>query len=265
MDNAFGVAVVESPVVMTEGARLSRTRLRNEVLAKYAQVAPGMGAPMGAAPMGDPMGAPPAPAGGDLGVSGLTGGADASAPGDMDAISEPGVKKPFGSTCLVCGSDNVNIAESNADCQSCGANYIIEQSLKLISGGDNESPSTGMGEELGGAGLGEAGLGAATAPAPVPGAPAAGNMTPMASVKSMFRLSTTIDADVYLRTASPDFDRTTEKRLPVGMVCPKCGNRNAHKVKSSTFCYDCGTYSKTQVKANKKNPSKLDASITWID
>jgi hypothetical protein len=265
MDGAFGVAVVESPVVMTEGARLSRTRLRNEVLAKYAQVAPGMGAPMGAAPMGDPMGAPPAPAGGDLGVSGLTGGADAGAPGDMDAISEPGVKKPFGSTCLVCGSDNVNIAESNADCQSCGANYIIEQSLKLISGGDNESPSTDMGEELGGAGLGEAGLGAATAPAPAPGAPAAGNMAPMASVKSMFRLSTTIDADVYLRTASPDFDRTIEKRLPVGMVCPKCGNRNAHKVKSSTFCYDCGTYSKTQVKANKKNPSKLDASITWID
>jgi hypothetical protein len=81
----------------------------------------------------------------------------------------------------------------------------------------------------------------------------------------MLRLATVVDADVYLRTASPDFDRTTEKRLPVGMICPKCGNRNAHKVKSSTFCYDCGTYSKTEVRANTKNPSKLDATITWID
>jgi hypothetical protein len=92
-----------------------------------------------------------------------------------------------------------------------------------------------------------------------------GNMAPMASAKSMFRLATTIDADVYLKTASADFDRTTAQKLPIGMVCPKCGDRNAHKVKSSTFCYECGTYSKTEVKANKKNPSLLDASITWID
>jgi hypothetical protein len=276
MEGSVDVAVVESPVVMTEGARFSRTRLRNEVLAKYAQVAPGMGggmgAPMGgapgAAPMGDPMGAPPAPAGADLGVSALTGGPDAMGE-DMDAVSEPGAKKPWGSVCPVCGSDDVNIAESNADCQSCGSTYKILQSLELVSeggkGGSEPSMDEGLGgAELGGAGLGEAGLGAATAPAPAPGM-GAGNMAPMASAKLMLRLATVVDADVYLRTASPDFDRTTEKRLPVGMICPKCGNRNAHKVKSSTFCYDCGTYSKTEVRANTKNPSKLDATITWID
>lgn len=267
---AVDIAVVEGPEIMTEGARLSRTRLRNEVLAKYAQVAPGMGmgggmgAPMGgapgAAPMGDAMGAPPAPAGGDLGVSALTGGTPEDAGAEMDAISEPGEKKPWGSVCPVCGSDDVNIAESNADCQSCGSTYKILQSIELISEGGKGAESNAPEEEgLGGAGLGEAGLGAATAP--TPGAP----MAPMASAKSMFRLATTIDADVYLKTAAADFDRTTAQKLPIGMVCPKCGDRNAHKVKSSTFCYECGTYSKTEVKANKKNPSLLDASITWID
>jgi ribosomal protein L44E len=49
------------------------------------------------------------------------------------------------------------------------------------------------------------------------------------------------------------------------MICPKCGNREAHKVKNNTFCYDCGNYSKTAVSQNKKNPSKLDVNITWID
>jgi hypothetical protein len=90
-------------------------------------------------------------------------------------------------------------------------------------------------------------------------------MAPMATAKSMFRLATVIDSDVYLRTTMADFDRSREKRLPLGMVCPKCGDRNAHKVKNSTFCYGCGTYSKTIVKANKNNPEFLDASITWID
>jgi len=163
----------------------------------------------------------------------------------------------------VCWSDDVNIAESNADWQSCGSTYKILQSIELISEGGKGGEALPEEEGLGGAGLGEAGLGAATAPTPAP-APAPG-MAPMASAKSMLRLATVVDADVYLRTASPDFDRTTEKRLPVGMICPKCGNRNAHKVKSSTFCYECGTYSKTEVKANRKNPSKLDATITWID
>jgi uncharacterized Zn finger protein len=63
----------------------------------------------------------------------------------------------------------------------------------------------------------------------------------------------------------PDFDKTNEKRLPVGMICPSCGSRKAHKVKNNTFCYDCGTYAKTKVASNKNNPSKLDVTITWID
>ena len=101
--------------------------------------------------------------------------------------------------------------------------------------------------------------------APAPGAPAPGGMPAMAEARGLFRLAATVDSDIYLKTAMPNFDRTSEKRLPVGMVCPKCGNREANKVKDTTFCHDCGNIAKTTVAQNKKNPSKLDVTITWID
>jgi hypothetical protein len=259
----------ELPVVMTESAKFARRAKREEVLRKYAQAAPGV-APAGpAAGPVDPMAGMMAPAAEDPGALGLTGmPAEMGDMGDMDAISEPGQKKPWGSVCPVCGSDDVNMSEGNADCQSCGSNYKILQSLELISEGDkgkamDESGDMGLGENMG--------LGAATAPAEIapatPGVPpaAAGGMAPMASARAMFRLATTVDSDVYLRTAMPDFDKANEKRLPVGMICPSCGSREAHKVKNNTFCYECGTYAKTKVASNKTNPSKLDITITWID
>ena len=261
----------ELPVIMTESAKFARRAKREEVLRKYAQAVPGV-APAGpAAGPVDPMAGMAAPAAEDPGALGLTGmPAEMGDMGDMDAVSEPGQKKPWGSVCPVCGSDDVNISEGNADCQSCGTNYKILQSLELISEGDKGKSM----DESGDMGLGlDMGLGAATAPtetAPAtPGAPPApaGGMAPMAnsSARAMFRLATTVDSDVYLRTAMPDFDKTNEKRLPVGMICPSCGSREAHKVKNNTFCYDCGTYAKTKVASNKNNPSKLDITITWID
>lgn len=259
----------ELPVVMTESAKFARRAKREEVLRKYAQAAPGV-APAGpAAGAVDPMAGMMAPAAEDPGALGLTGmPAEVGDMGDMDAISEPGQKKPWGSVCPVCGSDDVNISEGNADCQSCGSNYKILQSLELISEGDkgkamDESGDMGLGANMG--------LGAATAPAETTpatqGAPpgVAGGMAPMASARAMFRLATTVDSDVYLRTAMPDFDKGNEKRLPVGMICPSCGSREAHKVKNNTFCYKCGTYAKTKIASNKANPSKLDVTITWID
>jgi Zn finger protein HypA/HybF involved in hydrogenase expression len=96
------------------------------------------------------------------------------------------------------------------------------------------------------------GLGAATAPT-------------MASYKSMIRLSATVDSDVYLKTAMADFDKNSVKMLPVGMVCPSCGDREVNKVKNNSFCHACGNYSKTMVKTSKVDPSKLDVVITWID
>jgi len=258
----------EMPVIMTEGARLARKSRRDGILARYAQAGPGMGAPAPQGPAAGPvdpgMGGGGAPAGGDLGISSLTGGADMNESADMDAMTEPGEKKPWGSVCPVCGADDVNISESNADCQSCGTTYKILQQIELISMGDKgksspEEDSMGLGLDMG--------LGAATAPAELPApAPAAPGMGPVASdIRTMVRLSATVDSDLYLKTALPSFDRTVESMLPVGMVCPSCGDREAHKVKNNTFCYKCGNYSRTTVQASKKDPSKLDVSITWID
>jgi hypothetical protein len=106
------------------------------------------------------------------------------------------------------------------------------------------------------------------APAPAPAAPPAPGMPGLpatASVKGLFRLAATVDADVYLETAKEGFNRTASKKLPIGMVCPKCGNREANKVKDTSFCHSCGNISKTTVAQNKNNPSKLDVTITWID
>ena len=265
----------EAPVIMTEAARLARKIRREEVLSRYAQAVPGMGAAPAAPPAGpvDPnLGL--SATGGGQGVLGLTGteaGAEMSDEDPMAAPTvEPGEKKPWGSICPVCGSDDVNIAESNADCQSCGSVYEIQYGINLKTMGEKgkateegEMPDLGLGDDLG--------LGAATAPTEPGAAPAAPGteqvpgMAPTANNKAMFRIATTIDADVYLRTAMADFDKTTEKRLPLGMICPSCGSRQAHKVKNNTFCYDCGNYAKTVVKANKNNPSLIDATITWID
>ena len=81
----------------------------------------------------------------------------------------------------------------------------------------------------------------------------------------MIRLSATVDSDVYLKTAMPDFDKNSVRMLPVGMVCPSCGDREVNKVKNNSFCHACGNYSKTLVKTSRVDPSKLDVVITWID
>ena len=254
----------EIPVIMSDSAKFARKTRRDEVLSKYA-MAPGMGAPAGApgaapaAPPAGPVGDLSAGAnlgGGDLGVSGFTGGEMNQSP-ELDAMSEPGEKKPWGSVCPVCGSNDVDVAESKASCNSCGSAFEIEMMLKLISDGTGGmgKKNDDMVEEEAPLG-GDTGLGAATAP-PAPVA--------ASSYKSMIRLSATVDSDVYLKTALPTFDKTAERMLPIGMVCPSCGNRHAHKVKDNTFCYKCGNYSKTRVAASKTDPTKLDVSITWID
>ena len=211
--------------------------------------------------------------GGDLGISALTQDAAVGMDGeDVDAMAEPGAKKPWGSICPVCGSDDVDLAESEGSCNSCGSKYKVTMTIELISDGQGgmgsteEEPALGEEPPLGG----DVGLGAATAPAPMgapaaPMAPATPGLAPAASAKAMFRLATTVDSDVYLRTAMPDFKKEAELRLPVGMICPACGNREASKVKNSTFCHDCGTMSKTSVRKNKNNPALLDVDITWID
>jgi hypothetical protein len=254
----------ELPVVMTDSAKFARKERRDRVLSKYA-MGPGMGtpgmagappaAPAAGAPMADPMAT--TPAGGDLGLSAVTGGEMNAAPGlEDDAAMADGEKKPWGSVCPMCGSDDVDVAESRGSCNKCGTNYEIEMMIKLISdgkGGQGAKDEAGAEDDLATAPLsGDMGLGAATAPT-------------TASYKSMIRLSATVDSDVYLKTAMPDFDKNSVRMLPVGMVCPSCGDREVNKVKNNSFCHACGNYSKTLVKTSRVDPSKLDVVITWID
>jgi hypothetical protein len=268
---------METPVIMSDAARMAKVERRNDILNRYAQ----MGAPGGGMGGGQGMGGEMADAGAFAGpgLSAMTtdpmAAAGAAMGGeDLDAVSEPGEKKPWGSVCPVCGSDDVNIADSNADCQSCGAAYKILQSIELISNGKEDGAEPAAEDNMAAA----PGLAGAMPPmppagapiggpmgAPAPGAPAPGGMPAMAEARGLFRLAATVDSDVYLKTAMPSFDRTAELRLPVGMICPKCGNREASKVKDTTFCYDCGNIAKTTVAQNHKNPTKLDVTITWID
>lgn len=272
---AMDESVIEdAPVIMTDAARIARKNRRDYILNKYA-MGPGMGAPgmgmgggMGApAPQGpaagpvDPgLGAAPT-AGGDLGLSAMTGGVDdMNAAPDVDAVSEPGKKKPWGSVCPICGSDNVDVADSKGSCNACGTSFEIEMMIKLLSDGTGgagaeskeEAPADDLAAPAGGL-TPDQGLGAATAPITA------------SNVKSMIRLSSTVDSDVYLRTAMADFDRNNERMLPIGMVCPSCGDREVNKVKNNSFCHACGNYSKTTIKTSAKDPSKLDVSIVWID
>jgi hypothetical protein len=254
---------VEIEEVMTDSAKFAKKQRRDKILARYAQAAPGMGGGgMGGAmpPAGDPMAGAAQMGGEGPGIMGMTGAPEMNEAAPLDSIPEPGEKTPWGSICPVCGDTNVTIVDSDADCQKCGSKYTIKQSLELVSMGNGGTSAPESVESE--APAPDLGLGGLTAPVENPVAPPPA----MASTyKTMFRLSATVDSDVYLRTAMPDFNRNSEVRLPIGMVCPQCGNRNAHKVKNNTFCHNCGNYSKTEVKANKKNPSKVDVNITWID
>jgi hypothetical protein len=269
----------EAPIIMSDAAKYARNERRSNILSKYAQMAPGgvpgmPGAGAGAA-MPETM---DANAMGGPGISTMTTDPMAAPLGeeDMDSISEPGKKKPFGVVCPSCGGTNTNVSGMNATCETCGTEYKIEMSLTVVSPGeksDEEGEDEMPGEEpegpIGGP-MGAPGAMAGGAPPapPAPGAAAGApmpGMPAMASTKAMFRLAATVDSDVYLESAQEGFDRTASKRMPFGMVCPSCGNRKANKVKDTTFCHDCGNISKTTVAANKTNPTKLDVTITWID
>ncbi len=228
-----------------------------------------------------------------LGLSALTvptaaGDNPVEEPADTDAMSEPGKVKPIGSVCPICGSDDVDLANSEGECNSCSTRFKVLQSIEIISVGGADDAGKDAPDDMNadlGAPMGDdMGLGAATAPAPnaggadmggmdmggmppaggAPGMGAPGMGAMAATVPSLYRLAATVDADIYLRTAMPDFDRTAAKQLPIGMVCPKCGNREAQKIKNSTICYDCGNYAVSSVKPNDSDPTKVDVSIDWL-
>jgi hypothetical protein len=267
----------EGDTVMTAAAKTYRRAKREEILARYAQMPMPGGGGLGAMPMagGAGGGMPPLDpalgANADQGVSALTGGTppeDGENP-DVDEQPAPGQKKPWGSICPQCGSTDVDVANGEGNCQSCGAQLEYSFSVQVKPGNDSE---TGM-EADETAPEGEApfgpdtGLGAATAPATtLPGGAGAGAGAPPpgAPAPLMAQVSWLSDSDVFVRLASPNYDREIEKVLPVGFICPACGSRDVVKHKNLTYCHTCPTISKSVISEYKGDPTKVRVSIKWL-
>jgi intein/homing endonuclease len=209
---------------------------------------------------------------GDLGVSSLTG---ASTPDtSIDAQPEPGNKQPWGTICPQCGSQDIDIADGEGNCNSCNARlkykFIVEvappdEKGEMKSTSDTMTASAPM-PPVGGIGAPGA------TPSPLAGAPtggaapgAAGGVPSIAAKANvMVKVAYKTSAEVYANALREGFDKTTTERLPVGMICPGCGSRNASKKQKHTYCYNCGTLSISEVKKVKGEPGILEASIVWI-
>jgi ssDNA-binding Zn-finger/Zn-ribbon topoisomerase 1 len=255
---------VEDEAIETDAAKQLRASKRKQILERIAQMAPGMtpGMAPGMAPsMPGMAGAAGTPAIGALTMANEPeAGDEASADMDTDNMPEPGKKVPIGGICPACGSKNVDLADGKGHCNTCQTDMEIRYQITVMPNSDTENDKSTEEESTSESPLGgDVGLGAATAPAPeapmgaaggaplAPGAPAApaappaAGMTPMAkSAPIMVRLSWTQNPEVFIKAAQPDFDPETEKILPVGHICPSCGDRHAKKVQNNRFCYNCG-------------------------
>lgn len=257
----------EPTVIMSESIKNIRIAKRQEILNRYAQ------APMGGGPAGGagapPMGGELAGAADGLGISSFTAPTAENPeedPANVDDMSEPGTKKPWGTICPQCGSEDVDIANGEGNCNSCNAQITYEFTAKVKpnedKGGDDKAPA--MDEPMPDLG-GDMGLGAATAPAPGAPAPAGAAPGPGGTAPMMMAASWKTSPDVLVRVAQlgENFDRKAEKVLPVGFVCPSCGNRGVTKVASSgrSYCYDCGTIAKSEIEERDGN---IYSTISWV-
>ena len=280
----------DNNAIMTASAKSSRRLARIQNLIKVAQGLglPGTPAPggAGAAPTSPAAGAPAdlgnpaADAGmaggpGDLGLSSLTGGSTSEEPDtSIDSQPEPGTKSPWGTICPQCGSKDVDIANGEGSCNSCNAQlkykFIVEATPSEDKNKSSEEASTtpmsmptppvgGIGAPAAGAELTAPTGGAA------PGAPGAGGAPALASSsKVMVKVAYRTSAEVYAQALSDGFNKYTTEKLPVGMICPACGSRQASKKEKITLCYNCNTISVSSVKEIENQPGFLEASIVWI-
>lgn len=286
MGNGSGIKVEGDTISTPSADALAKAAAAAGVslFIKTAQGMPPMNSGGGAGP--DPMGGA-APAGGDAGMGSLTlpsetgadGTAPAEDPGDTDAMSEPGNKKPWGSVCPVCGSADVDIANGEGNCKSCGSQLKYTFEVQVMPSNDDDKSGTASGGEEGPELNEDTGLGAATAPAPTPdmgggaggGMPGGGGGAP-AGANILASVTWLTDSTPFVKMAAARSDedrdmlRISELKLPVGYVCPSCGNRDVEsltKLASQTFCDECGSIAVSKV-TSAKDPRKLKNSIIWI-
>lgn len=258
-------------ILNTDAAQEMRAAKRKEILSRFAQVLPGMGA----APA---MPAMPAMPGTEMGagLSALTTPmADITEEQDKDTdeMPEPGKKLPVGTICPACGSKNVDLSNGNGHCNSCGTDMEITYQITIKPSSDTDI-SNEKSEAPEEAPAAEPAMPAAPAEPAMPAAPAipaapatpglgggavAGNSMPL-----MVRISYTQDPEVFINATSPDFDVKTAKLLPVGHICPSCGNREAKLVKDNRFCYNCGEVYIPRVHKSSRDPKRVSVSIDKI-
>ena len=289
----FPAMDVKDPgALITANAKSARRLSRIKHVLKVAQ---GLGLPGAPSPAA---GINPAPASGadlgfgaqdagmagggsDLGLSSLTGASGAGASNDVsiDSQPEPGSKSPWGTICPQCGSKDVDVANGEGACNSCNAQlkykFIVEVAPPEEKSVANETatesmptsmpvpPTGGIGAPAAGAELGDV---AAPTGGAAPGLAGAGGAAPIAasSQKIMVKVAYKTSAAVYASAMSEGFNKATAERLPIGMVCPACGSRNASKKEKTTLCYNCNTISISEIKKVENEPGVLEASIVWI-
>ena len=272
-----------SKMIMSNGAKANARMARIKNVIKVAQGLGLPGAPQpaaggGMAGMGGdvagqipPMDAGVPNAANELGVSSLTGASQPMADGLIDESPEPGTKSPWGTVCPQCGSKDVDVANGTGSCNSCNAQLEFKFIVEVLPSDDkndnapDDAPMDGM----------EAPMSPDMAMPPAAAAPAQpnpgndmgmGGMQQAASnnrilIKGVYKTT----ADVYAGATVDGFNKRTAMKLPVGLVCPACGSREASKRENNTFCYACDTISHSSVKRIDGEPGMLEASIIWMN
>ena len=169
----------------------NRRKLAKEAQTKEAQMGGGGGMPPAG---GDQMGNPMAPPGGaDMGAA-APGEAFSQEPPMDEGMPEEGVggePKPPGATCPVDGSEDVDVDNGEARCNSCGAEWTIHINLDvhkwpetIQETGDEEQAGFGLGAEEEMGGLGDMGE-----PAPAPGGEGEGTTMPNIPIAASVRIT----------------------------------------------------------------------------
>jgi len=258
-EGTFVLTAKDSTV--TDPNKLKVRAARREQLAKQAQM-PGGGMPPGpggaAAPMAGPPGMPgdAAGAGGQPGVESFNAPPPGEEDGEEGDLSGGGTPKPPGSSCPVCGSENVDVDHGQFRCQNteCGAEGEIEVLFRVkkypdvLQDSEKGEEGEEEGFELGGELGGEPG-----APGADMGAPGAeGGMAPP-----------NVPVAASVRITPRMLEKLASNNIKLGGTCPNCGSHKCDLNGSNGICFECNNEYKFKLFANKKEPHKLLARFEW--
>lgn len=250
---------------------------RRRALAKEAQAKMNKEAQVGGAG-----GMPPAGQGGGMGnPAPPMGGGDMGMPPAGEALSqEPmpeddmaeessGEPKPPGSTCLICGGEDVDVDNGEWRCNNCGGEGTISIKMEATKwpetinetgdeAGDEEGFGLGaeedsMAEDMGGEGMGT------TLPNVPVAAASTDKMEKIANSRLYYGSTVRITPLMYKKIAS--------QKIPVGQVCPNCGGHDTSVVKSAShkghegICWACNQEYRFRLQ-NKDR--QVFAQFAWI-